>query len=289
MTANISGAFGGFVSAALVLAALLAWLAYTGRLPSTKDRTMTRQQLADRVDELEQGHSQDRALIAELQAGRQRDQARINELQAVVNALASKLAEAQHTIERLQDQVRRMDAERPAGKRPEPVRRPPLRPLLVVCGDDPRVAGQDLAVLDGIGVRYTRLWRATAEQVGDEVRRATEDGRPYRWAVVSAHAGADGVQLAELVPPLWWQRNFGGFEVVLLAACTTTNVADALRDRAGFVAYCREDVNSSAANQFVQRFMQRLNAGDEPETAFTSACDSVPEVASQVDFRRKPQ
>lgn len=253
--------------------AAITLLNLRGRAPETPEQKLMRE-LSDMRRERD-------AQVAALQA-------RINELQQIVNTLAARLAEAQFQIDSQQERIHQMELERAGTVRRINERRAVARPLLVVCGDDPQVAGQDLAVLDGIGVRYTRLWQATEETVADEVRRAQEDGRPYRWAVVSAHAGAVGVKLDKIVPPQWWTRNFGGFEAVLLAACSTTNVADALRDKAGFVAYFKEDVNSVKASLFVQRFVQRLNAGDEPETAFTSACDSVPEVASYADFRRRP-
>lgn len=221
-------------------------------------------------------------------------QARISEMQGIINTLATQLGDAQRVIGQLQDKMHLMELERAAGTAASGSskggKRLPVRPLLIVCGDDPNVAGADLAMLNQIGVRYTRLWLATGELVADEVRRAHEDGRPYRWGLVSAHAGEGGVQLADSVKnPQWWARNFAGFEAVLLAACTTTNVADALRDKVGFVAYFKEDVPTLDASKFVLCFMQRLNAGDDAETAFTSACDAVPAVASYADFRRRPQ
>ena len=53
-----------------------------------------------------------------------------------------------------------------------------------------------------------------------------------------------------------------GLEVVGIAACKGTNIADHLRDRAGFVWYFKEGVPGDAANRFVQKFFQRLNGGE---------------------------
>ena len=163
-----------------------------------------------------------------------------------------------------------------------------LRPLLVVIGSGATFAGADMAVLDAIGVRYTRLQCATMQDVADELARAREDNRLYRWLLISAHAGPEGVQLQDAIAPSdFWMRNLGGIEVVGIAACRGTNIADHLRDKVGFVWYFREDVPSGPANVFVQKFFQRLNAGETPETAFIACLDAVPEVAAYADYRAR--
>lgn len=107
-----------------------------------------------------------------------------------------------------------------------------LKPLLVVCGPDTNIVGADLVALDGIGIRYTRLFAATQADVSDEIGRAREDGRLYRWLLISAHAGPEGVVLADGVAPNdFWMRQINGLEVVGIAACRGSNIADHLRDR----------------------------------------------------------
>ena len=163
-----------------------------------------------------------------------------------------------------------------------------LRPLLVVIGGGATFAGADMAVLDAIGVRYTRLQCATLQDVADELGRAREDNRLYRWLLISAHAGPEGVQLQDAIAPAdFWMRNLSGIEVVGIAACKGTSIADHLRDKVGFVWYFREDVPSGPANLFVQKFFQRLNAGESAETAFIACLDAVPEVSAYADYRSR--
>jgi hypothetical protein len=163
-----------------------------------------------------------------------------------------------------------------------------LRPLLVVCGPDANIVGADLATLDAIGIRYIRLLAATQADVSDELNRAREDGRLYRWLLVSAHAGPEGVMLADGVAPSdFWMKHVLGLEVVGIAACRGTNIADHLRDKVGFVWYFREGVENVAANRFVQKFFQRLNGGEDAESAFCACLDAVPEVAAFADYRSR--
>ena len=163
-----------------------------------------------------------------------------------------------------------------------------VKPLLVVCGTNENIFGPDLASLDAIGIRYTRLLAATKADVADEIGRSREDSRLYRWLIISADAGPDGVKLADgVAPPDFWMRQSSGFEVVGLAACRTTNIADHLRDRAGFVWFFREGVPNEAANRFLQKFFQRLNSGETAETAFVACLDAVPEVAAFADYRSR--
>jgi len=222
----------------------------------------------------------------------------IGELENTVQTLLKKLNESQREIEELQTQLKKTTAritelevmyEIAPG---QPVtrlspKRKLLKPLLVVCGQDAELVGTDLQVLDAIGIRYTRLINATLTDVSDAISTAREDNRLYRWLLISAHAGTEGVELATLAPPDFWMRLLGGIEVVGLAACRTTNLADHLRDKVRFVWYFREGVPNEHANRFVQKFFQRLNAGEDPETAFIASLDAVPEVAAYADYRAR--
>ena len=163
-----------------------------------------------------------------------------------------------------------------------------VRPLLVVCGPNTAIVGADLAVLDAIGLRYTRLLNATQTDVADAIGNARDDGRMYRWLLISANAGPQGVMLADGIAPAdFWMRQVVGFEVVGIAACKGTNIADHLRDRVSFVWYFRENVPNDHANRFVQKFFQRLCSGEEPEGAFIACLDAVPEVASFAEYRSR--
>lgn len=223
----------------------------------------------------------------------------MGELENTVRTLLTKLNEAQREIDKTQAQLKVALAriteleimyEIAPGQMPTRLspKRKLLRPLLVVIGSGATFAGADMAVLDAIGVRYTRLQCATMQDVADELARAREDGRLYRWLLISAHAGPEGVQLQDAIAPAdFWMRNLSGIEVVGIAACKGTNIADHLRDKVSFVWYFREDVPSGPANVFVQKFFQRLNAGETPETAFVACLDAVPEVSAFADYRSR--
>ena len=230
----------------------------------------------------------------------------MGELENTVRTLLIKLNEAQREIDQLKQEREAEKAQLRAalaritelevmyeiqpGQLPTRLspKRKLLKPLLVVCGPDTTIVGADLAALDSIGIRYTRLLAATQADVSDEIGRAREDGRLYRWLLISAHAGPGGVTLADgLAPPDFWMRQINGLEVVGIAICKGSNIADHLRDRAGFVWYFKEGVETGAANRFVQKFFQRLNSGETAETAFVACLDAVPEVAAFADYRSR--
>jgi len=234
-----------------------------------------------------------------LETREQRMLREIGELENTVATLLTKLNESQRQIDDLRSQLKvaaaritELELVYDIAPGQAPVRMSPkrklLRPLLVVCGIGEQFIGADLAALDAIGIRYTRLHEAGKQDVENEISRAREDGRLYRWLLISAHAGPDGVALKDGIAPAdFWMRHLSGIEVVGIAACKGTNIADHLRDRAGFVWYFREDVPNEPANRFVQKFFQRLNAGEQPETAFIACLDAVPEVAAYADYRTR--
>jgi hypothetical protein len=224
--------------------------------------------------------------------------ARIASLENTVGTLLSKLNEAQREIDALRGQlvtanqrIRELEltySTTPVGVSKSIAGRYLQRPLLVVCGDGEDVFGSDLAMLDGIGIRYTRLLNAAQGDVSDAIRTANEDGRGYKWLLVSAHASPQGVGLADgIAPPDFWMKQLTNFEVVGLAVCKGTGIAEHLRGRVAFTWYFREDVPNAPASRFVQKFFQRLNSGDTAEASFVACMDAIPEVANYADFRLK--
>ena len=225
----------------------------------------------------------------------------MSELEHTVKTLLTKLNESQREIDDLRVQLKTalnritelevMYEIQPGNAMPIRLtpKRKLIRPLLVICGPDTNIVGPNMeAGLDAIGVRYTRLLAATQADISDELTRAREDGRMYRWLLIYAHAGPGGVTLNDgVASPDFWMKQIIGLEVVGIAACKGTNIADHLRDRAGFVWYFKEGVPGDAANRFVQKFFQRLNGGETPETAFIACLDAVPEVAPYADYRAR--
>jgi hypothetical protein len=225
--------------------------------------------------------------------------ARILSLENTVGTLLAKLNEAQREIDTLRVQLatanqRIRELELTYSTTPVGVSKAASggrylqRPLLVVCGGGEDIFGADLSMLDGIGIRYTRLMAATQTDVADAIRTANEDGRAYKWLLVSAHASPEGVGLADgIAPPDFWMKQLTNFDVVGLAVCRGTGIAEHLRGRVAFTWYFREKVPTVPASRFVQKFFQRLNSGDDPEAAFVACIDAVSEVANYADFRLK--
>lgn len=231
--------------------------------------------------------------------------AKITELSNTVATLLVELTEARHEIENLKLQLSRANAriteleimyEFPAiqGGRGTLHHRL-LRPLLVIGGDDNKLAGMDQKVLDDIGIRYVRLTNATREAIVNELTSVRRENRLYEWVLISAHANHNGVRLfsdtepnkSEIAPPEFWSHALTGVSMVGLAACSGSQLAEKISCAVEFVWYFKEDVPSEPASKFVQKFFQRLNAGDSYKTAFVSSLDAVPEVASYADYRCK--
>lgn len=238
-------------------------------------------------------------------AERDMSAAKITELSNTVATLLVELTSARQEIENLKLQLSRANAriteleimyEFPATQGGHgSLHRRLLRPLLVIGGDDAKIAGMDQAVLDGIGIRYVRLANATKDVVVNELTAVRRENRLYDWVLISAHANQDGVRLfsanqpnkSEIVSPEFWSRALTGVSMVGLAACSGSQLAEKISCAVEFVWYFKEDVPSEPASRFVQKFFQRLNAGDNYKTAFVACLDAVPEVASYADYRCK--
>jgi hypothetical protein len=229
-------------------------------------------------------------------AARAREEAlmkRQGELEAFVQMLLDKLNESQRDLEgvrsalikanqRINELEMLYEIVPPTSASRRAARQRMQRPLLVICGTDPEVAGYDLTVIDGIGIRYTRLLDATASEVSAEIHRSNGS---YRWTLVSAHTTPEGVELKDgPAPNDFWMTQLSGMEVVGLATCRGEGIADHLADKVDFVWYFREGVETNAASLFVQKFFQRLNSGEGAENAFISCMDAVPSVAPFANY-----
>lgn len=161
-----------------------------------------------------------------------------------------------------------------------------IKPLMLICGDDEEMCNNDRQALRRAGIAFQRLAHASKRVVEDELRRRRQDNTLYRWVHVTAHAGPLGIQLAsELADPSWWGRTFDGIEVMFLAACETSTVADEL---AGMmtVIFMQQEVNERDAADFTYAFWSQMAERKTPIEAYRNALRTVPAVAEFVDFRR---
>ena len=162
----------------------------------------------------------------------------------------------------------------------------PTKPLLLVCGPDTSLCDIDRQALRRVGVSFQRLHMATKQSVENELRRRRHDNTLYPWLHVTAHAGEDGILLADgIAPPAYWNDMLPGVQVVFLAACQTAAVADAL---AGMVTviYVLEDIDNRDASDFTYAFWRRMREHGDPQRAYRQAVVEAPQIAEFTDIRR---
>jgi len=160
-----------------------------------------------------------------------------------------------------------------------------LKPLLLICGPDEAMCNNDRQALRRAGVVFQRLNLATKQLIVDELRRRRQDNTLYNWVHVTAHAGPEGVLLSDgIADPQWWGQNFDGINVIFLAACKTSTVADQL---AGLtrVIFMQADVSERDAADFTYAFWSAMVEKHDPAEAYRIAVRMVPTVAEFVDFR----
>lgn len=203
-------------------------------------------------------------------------ESRIDELEQQIKFLLSELTKANNKIFELEKstQILRQSTIVPAR-------------VLLVCGNDDRFCNSDRQALRRANVSFERLNGATKERIRAELRRKREDGRPWRMAQISSHAGDAGIQLAngEIADPVWWNETFEGFICVVLAACQTMTVADAIAGLVRYVVAIREDIENQDAAEFTFSFWRGVVDGKLIPEAFEDALKETPQVAEFVVLR----
>ena len=160
-----------------------------------------------------------------------------------------------------------------------------VKPLLLICADEDQLCNQDRNALRRAGISFQRLRNATKESIERELRRRRQDESLYPWLHITAHAGPGGVDLYDgLAPPTWWSDRLDGFDIVFLAACQGSNVADAI---AGLVTvvFLQEDVDNQDAADFTYVFWSNVIAGASAQEAYARGINVVPQISEFVDIR----
>lgn len=206
---------------------------------------------------------------------RKRYESRIQELERQVAFLLKELTKATSEIDTLKKNTQALRQNTPPAR------------VLLICGNDDRFCASDRQALRRANVPFERLTGATKERIKAEFRRKREDGRPWRWVQISAHAGDTGVQLAdgELAAPSWWNETLDGVTCILLAACQTMMVADQVAGLVRYVIAIREDIDNVDASEFVFSFWRGIVDGLLVPEAFEQACQETPQVAEYVVLR----
>lgn len=227
--------------------------------------------------EMEHQRFLDQQRIRELEEGRARDAERIAELTRRVDFLVSQLQVAG-------DMRSRPDSP-PVGD-PAPASPLPPKPLLLVCGPDPAMCELDRNALRRAGVIFQRLGNATRASISGELRRRRQAGTLYPWLHIAAHADARGVALADgIAGPEWWAGELDGVRVVLLAACQTEMVADALAGLVTVVFVSNAEIENRDAADFTYAFWRRMREHGDPVRSYQQAISEVPQVAEFTDIR----
>lgn len=228
----------------------------------------------------------DRQKVVELQEElaeqRQRYEQRIQELERRVDFLVDQLQKAGIRIRDLENQTQ-------LATHPTAVSREtdaPIKPLLLICGENATMCDSDRLSLRRAGVGFQRIYHASKRTVEDELRRRRQDGTLYPWLHITAHAGPMGIQLVDgIADPAWWNERLVGIKVVFLAACKTAAVADALAGLVGTVVFIHEDIGDRDASDFTYAFWRRMKEGADPHQAYRQALFEAPQIAEFVDIR----
>jgi hypothetical protein len=229
------------------------------------------------VQRLEQDiANQKTAYEARIKEVERRYEERTKELEKQVKFLLSELTKANSEIEKLKSntQALRQNATPPAPR------------VLLICGSDDRFCNSDRQALRRANVAFERLVSATKADILRELRRKREDANPWRRVHISAHANDQGILLADgIADPAWWNETLNGVTGIVLAACKTMTVADAIAGLVPYVVAIRENINNEDANQFTFSFWRAVADGLFMPEAFERAIAETPQVAEFVVLR----
>lgn len=161
----------------------------------------------------------------------------------------------------------------------------PAKPLVLICGPVAAFCEKDRRSLKRAQISFHRIVMATRDKIAAYMRGQRQNGTVPTWVHVTAHAEDAGIDLADgIAPPEWWAEMLDGVEVVMLAACKTSTVADAL---AGLttVVFTYDDIRDQDAADFTYAFWRRMRLYRDPQRAFNEAREEVPQVADSTHIR----
>lgn len=164
-----------------------------------------------------------------------------------------------------------------------------LPTLCVVVGTNEPLFTSDLAALRQVkaqtGMDFHRLLNCTRTQFDTYFRRERSLGRPVALLHISAHAGPQGVMLADgLVDGAWLSERLAGVDVLLLAGCAADGVGDWL-GVVPHVVTLAEEIGGEDARTLTLHFWTGIGRGLEPGVALAMALERCSPVVGEFVVR----
>jgi hypothetical protein len=130
------------------------------------------------------------------------------------------------------------------------------------------------------GLQFSRIVDLTRSKFAALLRRERSSGHPIKLLHMAAHASAAGVQFADgFVDGNWLSQRLDGVQVLLVAACDSTNIGDWL----GVVPYVvtiDAALGSPDAAVLAQHFWHNIALDLEPGEALDEALTHCPPAVS---------
>lgn len=165
----------------------------------------------------------------------------------------------------------------------------PLPVLCVVVGTNEPLFTSDLAALRQVrattGMTFYRLLNCTKADFDAYFRRERSLGRPVTHLHISAHAGPQGVQLADgIVDGAWLSERLAGVDVLLLAGCAADGVGDWL-GVVPHVVTLAEEIGGADAATLTLHFWTGIGRGLDPGVALAMALERCSPVVGEFVVR----
>lgn len=155
-----------------------------------------------------------------------------------------------------------------------------LNPELLLIASDSYFQRQDEVALNKAKMPYRRIVDATQEKIERELRRARRQKSMFKYIIFSGHSDENGIKMADgtYLDGYWMNQNLLGVEIVLLAGCKTTHVADSMVNIVNNVISMNENISANASQSFSEVFWTNINDHGDVEKAFTEAVAVEPSI-----------
>lgn len=237
----------------------------------------TLESLKKRISDLEAMVARQEAMVARQDATIKTLQDLLYEKQAEINQLMARIWQLEHPEHAPPAAVELAAQE--GEKRP---------PILACVGNDKQFE-VDLAALRAVrtktGLRFSRLYPVTLDNLERKLNRDRVNGTPVRYIHFAVHSGPEGLLFQnDVATGQWLSQRLSGVEVAVIAGCKSDVVGDLLGVVRAVVTM-REEIRNSDAAVFTEVFWTGIGNGLTVDRAFEDALDRCPpEVAEFVEL-----